>query len=134
MNTTPPSMPDDGTHLSGANPNGMALGKARHPESPGFRRGLFVGAAPVQEAPGGNPGTPGMKTTPPSMPDDGTHFSGANPNGMALGKARHPESPGFRRGLFVGAAPVQEAPGGNPGTPGTKTTPPSMPDDAVTHT
>jgi len=26
----------------------------------------------VQEAPGGNPGTPGMKTTSPSMPDDGT--------------------------------------------------------------
>jgi hypothetical protein len=46
---------------------------------------------PPQEAPGGNPGTPGMKTTPP---------------------------------------PPQEAPGGNPGTPGMKTTPPSMPSNS----
>ncbi len=46
----------------------MAPGKARHPESPGFRRGLFV----TEEAPGGNPGTPGMKTIPLSMPHGGT--------------------------------------------------------------
>ena len=51
----------------------MAFGKVGYPESPGFRRGLFVRMARVvQEAPGGNPGTPGTKTSPPSMPDDGT--------------------------------------------------------------
>ena len=63
------------------------------------------GLARTQEAPGGNPGTPGMKATPPSMPDDGTQFPGSNPPRMAPGKACDPESPGFRRGLFV------EAPG-----------------------
>jgi len=55
----------------------------------------------VQEAPGGNPGTPGTNTTPPSMPDDGTQFPGSHPRRMAPGKACHPESPGFRRGLLV---------------------------------
>jgi len=99
----------------------MAHGKACNPVSPGFRRGLFV----RQEAPGGNPGTPGMKTTPSSMPHDGTQVPGSNPRRMAHGKACNPVSPGFRRGLFV----RQEAPGGNPGTPGMKTTPPSMPHD-----
>ena len=33
------------------------------------------GLARTQEAPGGNPGTPGPKTNPPSMPDDGIKFS-----------------------------------------------------------
>jgi len=61
------------------------------------------GLARTQEAPGGNPGTPGMKTTPPSMPDDGTQCPGSNPHRMAPGKACDPVSPGFRRGLFVGA-------------------------------
>ena len=42
MNTTPPSMPEDGTHISGSNPRRMARGKVGHPESPGSRRGLFV--------------------------------------------------------------------------------------------
>jgi len=43
---------------------------------------------------------------------------------MPQDRVHHP--PGFRRGLFVTFA-VQEAPGGNPGTPATKTNPPSMP-------
>ena len=59
------------------------------------------GLARTREAPGGNPGTPGTKTTPPSMPDDGTQFPGSTPHRMAPGKACDPESPGFRRGLFV---------------------------------
>ena len=46
----------------------MAHGAACKPVSPGFRRGLFVTFA-VQEAPGGNPGTPGVKNAPPSMPN-----------------------------------------------------------------
>jgi hypothetical protein len=46
-----------------------------------------------------------MKTTPPSMPDDGTQFPGSNPHHMAPGMACDPVSPGFRRGLLV------EAPG-----------------------
>jgi len=49
----------------------MVTGEAGDPESPGFRRGLFVGRV-AQEAPGGSPGTPGMKTTLSSMPHDGT--------------------------------------------------------------
>jgi len=49
----------------------MVTGEAGDPESPGFRRGLFVGRV-AQEAPGGNPGTPGMKTILFFMPHDGT--------------------------------------------------------------
>jgi len=59
-----------------------------------------IGSVPVQEAPGGNPGTPGTKTSPPSMSCNATRFHAANPNRMAPGNACHPESPGFRRGLF----------------------------------
>jgi len=33
------------------------------------------GLALTQEAPGGNPGTPGLKTIPPSMPHDGARFA-----------------------------------------------------------
>ena len=42
-----------------------------------------------------------MKTTPPTMPDDGKEFPGSNLLRMASGKVCDPESPGFRRGLFV---------------------------------
>jgi len=69
----------------------MATGKTFHPESPGFRRGLFVGPAPVQEAPGGNPGTPGLKTIPSSMPHGGTRIPGSKPHPMATGQAFRPE-------------------------------------------
>jgi hypothetical protein len=44
-----------------------------------------------------------MKTTPPSMPDDGTQLPGSNQHRMAPGKVCDPVSPGSRRGLFVGA-------------------------------
>ena len=49
----------------------MVNGEAGDPESPGFRRGLFVGRV-AQAAPGGSPGTPGVKTTLSSMPRYGT--------------------------------------------------------------
>jgi hypothetical protein len=104
----------------GSAPSRMATGKPRHPESPGFRRGLFGTA--LQEAPGGNPGTPGMNTIPPPMPFGIMRRGGSVTSRMATGKPRHPESPGFRRGLFGTAR--QEAPGGNPGTPGMNTIPP----------
>jgi len=65
------------------------------------------GLARTREAPGGNPGTPGMKTTVPSMPDDGKHLPGSNPQRMAPAKACHPESPGSRRGLLVPFARVK---------------------------
>jgi hypothetical protein len=45
-----------------------------------------------------------MKTIPPSMLSDWTHFRGSNLFRMARGKACDPESPGSRRGLFVDAA------------------------------
>jgi len=35
------------------------------------------------------------------MPHDGTRFPGSNPHRMATELVRDPESPGFRRGLFV---------------------------------
>jgi hypothetical protein len=76
------------------------------------------GLAPAQKAPGGNPGTPGMNTTPQSMPDDRTQLPGSNPHRMALGKACHPESPGSRRGLFVEATRVPKSPGWKPGDTG----------------
>jgi hypothetical protein len=72
------------------------------PRGPGSRRGLFVGMACVQEAPGGNPGTPGTKAVPLSMPHDGERYDGSDLHRMARGKVRYAESPGFRRGLFVG--------------------------------
>jgi len=56
---------------------------------------------PSAHAPGGSPGTPGTKTTSPSMPDDDRRFPGSTPHRMARGKSCDPESPGFRRGLFV---------------------------------
>jgi len=69
-----------------------------------------------------------MKTTPPSMPHGFTCFTDSNLYRMARGTGCRPESPGFRRGLFVCVTRgPQEAPGGSPGTPGLKTTPPSMP-------
>ena len=119
-----------------SNPRRMAPGKACDPESPGFRRGLFVclwrvwsekprvenrghaarepaascrgslgGPAPAwnqpgppglvltQEAPGGNPGTPGMKTTPPSMPDDDTQFLGLKPTSHGTWEGMRPGVP-----------------------------------------
>jgi len=183
-------MPDDRTQCPGSNPRSMAPGMRCDPESPGSRRGFLWKRRAFQKAPGGNPGTPGVKTTPPSMLDDRTQCPGSNPHRMAPGKACDPESPGSRRGLFVEDArskkprvetrghrvckpprrpcrmtarnvPVQtraawhpgmhatrsppapaggflcrsrvsqKAPGGNPGTPGVKTTPPSMLDDGT---
>ncbi len=63
------TMPHGFTCFTDSNLYRMARGTGCHPESPGFRRGLFVGVTRVpQEAPGGSPGTPGMKTIPPSMP------------------------------------------------------------------
>ena len=85
--------------------------------------GAFVGASCVlrQEAPGGNPGTPGLNAIPPPTPFELMRLGCAGPSCMATGKPRHPESPGSRRGLFGTAR--QEAPGGNPGTPGMNTIP-----------
>ena len=74
------------------------------------------GLASAQKAPGGNPGTPGVKTTPPSMPHDDTQLPGSNPHRMARGKACNPESPGFRRGLLVPFARVPKRPGWKPGS------------------
>ena len=65
------------------------------------------GLAPTQEAPGGNPGTPGVKTIPPSMPHHATQFPGSNPHRMAPGMRCNPVSPGSRRGLFVPFAHVK---------------------------
>ena len=54
------------------------------------------GLARTQEAPGGNPGTPGMKTVPSSMPPDAMRFPGSNPiahgtrEGMRPGVPRLP--------------------------------------------
>jgi len=42
-----------------------------------------------------------MKAIPRSMLSDWTHCRSANLFRMARGKARDPESPGSRRGLFV---------------------------------
>jgi len=43
MNTTPPSMLHKGTCCASSNLQRMAYGTRYDPESPGFRRGLFVG-------------------------------------------------------------------------------------------
>ena len=48
-----------------------------------------------------------MKTTPSSMPDDGTRFTDSKPWRMVSGEVGDPESPGFRRGLFVSFARVK---------------------------
>jgi len=67
--------------------------------------GLFRAS---QKAPGGNPGTPGTKTTPPSMPHDGTSFPGA---GLLVSGSR-PRAPGSRvrpRETPPGAAPARRS-------------------------
>jgi hypothetical protein len=64
MNTTPPSMPDDGTQLPGSNPHRMVNGEASDPVSPGFRRGLFVTFARVTRSPGWKPGDSGCENHP----------------------------------------------------------------------
>jgi hypothetical protein len=80
--------------------------------------GGFLCDGRAREAPGGNPGTPGTKTIPPSVPDDDTQSPGSNPHRMAPGTACNPESPGFRRGLFVEATRVPKSPGWKPGDSG----------------
>jgi len=89
----------------------------RATRSPPAPAGGFLWEGHAQEAPGGNPGTPVMKTIPPSMPHDGTQFPGSNPDRMACGKACDPESPGSRRGLFVGGSRPR-SPGWKPGDTG----------------
>jgi len=61
-----------------------------------------------------------MKAIPPSMHHDGTRCAGSRPHRMAPGKARHPESPGFRRGLLV---PNPNSPGWKPGDTGNENHP-----------
>jgi hypothetical protein len=85
--------------------------------SPPASAGGFLCDGRAREAPGGNPGTPGVKTTPPSMLDDRTRCPGSNPRSMAPGKACDPESPGFRRGLFVRWS-RPKSPGWKPGDSG----------------
>jgi len=71
----------------------------------GIRHDAFCGSGGLnREAPGGNPGTPGVKTNPLSMPYDGMRFAALTPHRMARGLVFDAESPGFRRGLFVGVA------------------------------
>jgi hypothetical protein len=45
-----------------------------------------------------------VKTNPLSMPYDGMRFAALTPHRMARGLVFDAESPGFRRGLFVGVA------------------------------
>ena len=59
------------------------------------------GLARTQEAPGGNLGTPGVNTTPPSMLDDGTQCPGSNPHRMAPGKACDPKRTAARGRRFA---------------------------------
>jgi len=78
--------------------------KVVDPGVPRLPPGAFWGERRAfQEAPGGNPGTRGTKTTPPAMPHDGRRFLGSPPHRMARGKSCYPESPGSRRGLFAGS-------------------------------
>ena len=133
----------------------MARGIAIRPGVPRLPPGAFWDAvthAPktvrqriTQEAPGGNPGTPGMKTSPSTMlqtphatapqrphawhTESHVHMHGTRDRDST----RSPPAPagGF---LVCGhACPqtvrqriTQEAPGGNPGTPGMKTSPSTM--------
>jgi len=92
-------------HAGGGPPSELRHEAAgsRATSSPAPAGGFLWERHAFQEAPGGNPGTPGVKTIPPSMPDDRTQFTGSNQHRMAPGKACHPESPGSRRGLFVEA-------------------------------
>ena len=84
---------------------GMATVLRRSPAASTHRCSTTALSLP-QEAPAGNPGTPGPKTTPPPMPVDGGQFPGSNPPRMAPGTGCQPESPCVRRGLFGRVAPV----------------------------
>jgi len=65
----------------------------RATRSPPAPAGGFLWDGRVQEAPGGNPGTPGVKTIPPSMPHDGTGWRESNPR----------DRPGVQRPRETGA-------------------------------
>ena len=162
----------------------------------GHRQGLapcWFSTLAIAQPPGGNPGTPGMKTTPPSLPHDGALFCRFEPASHGIREGIPPGVPQLPPGAFCGSgvcgpkkprvatrglrarkpprhpcrttehdfpvrtsiawhtgrhptrsppAPAggflwerrvwpQKAPGGNPGTPGMKTTPPSMPHDGA---
>ena len=85
----------------------MAPGHACDAESPGFRRGLFVG---VQEAPGGNPGTPGLKTIPPSMPHGAADSTVMGFLARQNGFSRQPDGPFMMEAPPAGrTAPVSDA-------------------------
>jgi hypothetical protein len=135
----------------------MANGKACHPESPGFRRGLLVGSPGPEgrvehqraDARPANRGTtPRVRGHHPPRLPPGASCGITRPGGPGRAPAggcppseprhdaagsRSPSSPASAGGFLwdhqarrAGSLTVQEAPGGNPGTPGVKTTPPSM--------
>ena len=94
----------------------MARGIAMRPGVPRLPPEAFCGsvARVVQEAPGGNPGTPGMTATPPSMPQTPRTTAVQRPHAWHAGSQFDPVSPGSRRGLFVchgraGVSSPQEA-------------------------
>ena len=84
-------------------------------------------SSPVQEAPGGNPGTPGMKTTPPSMPDDDRQFPGFKPTSHGTWEGTRPGVPRLPPGASCAVRACQAesktgeratSKGGSRGTPG----------------
>ena len=95
--------------------------------SPGFRRELFVANAP--RSPGWKPGDSGSKNHPASHAAR-LHFLLLVAPGIAWHRERDAtRCPLASAGSFLWPA-RQEAPGGNPGTPGPKTIPPATPHDS----
>ncbi len=80
-------------------------------------RSVFVGPlqresipSPFQEAPGGNPGTPGAKTTPQTMPHASAGFPPCEPAAHGAREGLPPGVPRLPPGAFCGSA--------RPGGPG----------------
>ena len=87
-------------------PHGMREGV--RPGVPRLPPGAFCGSGVLnQEAPGGNPGTPGMKTTPPSMPDDDTQFLGFKPTSHGTWEGMRPGVPRLPPGAFCAVRACQ---------------------------
>ena len=96
----------------------MAHGTACSPESPGFRRGLFVWVARRPRSPGWKPGDTGCENHPAVDAARLRGITASHLSRMAHGTACDPESPGFRRGLFVWVACRPRSPGWKPGDTG----------------
>ena len=115
--------------LSRFKPISHGTREGMHTRSPPASAGGFLCERRAEpRSPGWKPGDTGYENHPAVHATRLNVIPGSNPNSMASGKACIPGVPRLPPGAFcVSGVLNREAPGGNPGTPGTNTPPPSEP-------